>query len=222
MKFSFRQPSMPRPVDLLPGRPEPITEPGEHFVNGRRLAAPYPAGLEVAEMGMGCFWGAEKKFWSVPGVWVTAVGYEGGPTENPTYRETCTGNTAHAEVVRIVFDPVVVSYEQLLRTFWESHDPTQGFRQGNDVGTQYRSMIFTHDDAQHAAAVSSRALYAAELAKAGFGAITTEITEAGPFYFAEDYHQQYLAKNPAGYCPNHATGVKVPDDFVVTPLQYTD
>jgi peptide-methionine (S)-S-oxide reductase len=224
MQISFRQPSMPRPDEALPGRAEPIALPGEHFVSGRRLAPPYPDGLEIAEFGMGCFWGAEKKFWSLPGVWVTAVGYEGGPTPNPTYRETCTGQTGHAEVVRIVFDPAVLSYEQLLRIFWESHDPTQGFRQGNDVGTQYRSVIFAQIEAHRAAAVASRDLYAVELAKSGYGTITTDIAEAGPFYFAEDYHQQYLAKkgNEHGYCPDHRTGVKLPDDFVVTSLKYID
>ncbi len=148
MSFLFRQPSMPGESQLLPGRPDPIVVPGAHFVNGRALAGPYPEGFEIADVAMGCFWGAEKKFWSIPGVWVTAVGYQGGGTPNPTYRETCTGQTAHAETVRIVFDPAAVSYEQILRTFWESHDPTQGHRQGNDVGTQYRSAIFAHGEAQ--------------------------------------------------------------------------
>jgi peptide-methionine (S)-S-oxide reductase len=210
MQFLFRQPSMPTPGDLLPGRPEPIVVPAPHFVNGRALTAPYPDGLEIAEVGMGCFWGAEKKFWSIPGVWVTAVGYQGGGTPNPTYKEACTGNTGHAEVVRIVFDPSVVSYERLLKTFWESHDPTQGFRQGNDTGTQYRSVIFAHGEAQLAAASASRDMYQGELARAGYGSITTEIREAPEFYYAEDYHQQYLAKNPAGYCPDHGTGVACP------------
>jgi peptide-methionine (S)-S-oxide reductase len=221
MQFPFRKPSMPDPSDLLPGRPDPIVDPVPHFVSMRKLTPPYPEGLEVADIAMGCFWGAEKAFWSIPGVWVTAVGYQGGTTPNPTYREACTGRTGHAEAVRIVFDPKVISYEQLLRTFWESHDPTQGFRQGNDVGTQYRSAIFTHGEAQRAAAVASREMYAKELAKAGFGTITTEIREAPDFYFAEDYHQQYLAKDPGGYCPNHATGVRLPD-VVVTPLQYVE
>jgi peptide-methionine (S)-S-oxide reductase len=222
MQFLFPKPSMPRPDQALPGRPEPIVQPRPHFVNGRSLTPPYPAGFELAEFGMGCFWGAEKEFWSIPGVWVTAVGYQGGTTPNPTYQESCTGKTGHAEVVRAVYDPSVVSYEQLLRTFWESHDPTQGYRQGNDVGTEYRSAIFTHSPAQLAAATASRDMYAAELTKAGFGEVTTEIREAPEFYFAEDYHQQYLAKNPRGYCPNHSTGVKLPADFVVTPLQYVD
>jgi peptide-methionine (S)-S-oxide reductase len=210
MQFLFRQPSMPRPEEILPGRAQPIVEPGVHFVNGRRLAPPYPDGLEVAEVAMGCFWGAEKKFWSIPGVWVTAVGYEGGATPNPTYQETCTGRTGHAETVRVVFDPSVVSYERLLKTFWESHDPTQGFRQGNDLGTQYRSAVFAHSPAQQAVAVASREAYARELANAGYGPITTEIVEASDFFFAEDYHQQYLAKNPDGYDCHTATGIACP------------
>jgi len=222
MQFLFPKPSMPRPDQVLPGRSEAIVPTRPHFVNGRSLTPPYPDGFEVADFGMGCFWGAEKDFWSTPGVWVTAVGYQGGTTPNPTYQESCTGKTGHAEVVRVVYDPSVVSYEQLLRIFWESHDPTQGFRQGNDVGTEYRSAIFTHTPEQLATATASKDMYAAELRKAGFGEVTTEIREAPAFYFAEDYHQQYLAKNPNGYCPNHETGVKLPDDFVVTPLQYVD
>jgi peptide-methionine (S)-S-oxide reductase len=210
MQFLFRQPSMPRPEEVLPGRTEPIVEPGVHFVNGRRLAPPYPKGFAVADFGMGCFWGAEKTFWSIPGVWVTAVGYQGGGTPNPTYREACAGQTGHAEVVRVVFDPTVVSFEALLKVFWESHDPTQGHRQGNDVGTQYRSAVFAHGPAQLAAATASRDMYAGELAIAGFGAITTEIREAPEFYFAEQYHQQYLAKNPDGYDCHTATGVACP------------
>ncbi len=216
MSFLFRQPSMPGESQLLPGRPDPIVVPGAHFVNGRALAGPYPEGFEIADVAMGCFWGAEKKFWVIPGVWVTAVGYEGGGTPNPTYRETCTGQTAHAETVRIVFDPAAVSYEQILRTFWESHDPTQGHRQGNDVGTQYRSAIFAHGEAQLAAALASRDMYQRELAKAGFGAITTEIRGAPEFFFAEDYHQQYLAKNPNGYDCHTATGVACPIGTGVT------
>jgi peptide-methionine (S)-S-oxide reductase len=210
MQFLFAKPSMPRPGDVLPGRAEPIVVPGAHFVNGHALAGPYPAGLEIADFAMGCFWGAEKKLWPFPGVWVTAVGYQGGSTPNPTYREVCTGHTGHAEVVRVVFDPAVVPYERLLQTFWESHDPTQGYRQGNDVGTQYRSAVFAHGPAQLGAALASRDLYAAELAKAGFGAITTEIGEAPAFYFAEEDHQQYLAKNPNGYDCHTATGVACP------------
>ncbi len=210
MKFLFRQPSMPKPGDLLPGRPESVVGPAPHFVNGRTLTPPYPDGFEIADVGMGCFWGAEKKFWSIPGVWVTAVGYQGGGTPNPTYQEACTGKTGHAEVVRIVFDPSVFSYERLLKTFWELHDPTQGFRQGNDTGTQYRSVIFAHVESQLATATASRDMYQGELARAGYGSITTEIREAPEFYFAEDYHQQYLAKNPDGYDCHTATGVACP------------
>jgi len=210
MQFLFRKPSMPAETELLPGRPDPMVDPSPHFVNGRSLTPPYPDGFEVADVGMGCFWGAEKKFWAIPGVWVTAVGYQGGGTPNPTYRESCTGRTGHAEVVRVVFDPAVVAYEQLLKVFWESHDPTQGNRQGNDVGTQYRSAIYAHGEAQLQAALASRVRYQAELAKAGYGAITTEIREAPEFYFAEDYHQQYLAKNPGGYDCHTATGVTCP------------
>ena len=210
MQLSFLKPSMPNPADALPGRPAPPDAPGVHFVSGRRLAPPYPDGFAIADFGMGCYWGAEKKFWSIPGVWVTAVGFQGGTTPNPTYRESCTGRTGHAEVVRVVFDPAVVSYERLLRTFWESHDPTQGFRQGNDVGTQYRSAIHAHGADQLARATASRDVYAAELARAGHGAITTEIREAPEFYFAEHDHQQYLARNPNGYDCHTATGVACP------------
>ena len=216
MRIAFAQPSMPRPSDVLPGRAEPITAPGTHFVNGHPLAGPYPEALEVAEFAMGCYWGAEKKFWLIPGVWVTAVGFEGGSTPNPTYRESCTGRTGHTETVRVVFDPAVVTYQQLLRVFWESHDPTQGYRQGNDLGTQYRSAVFAHGPAQLAAAVASRDLYQRELAKAGYGPITTEIAEAVPFYFAEDEHQQYLAKHPDGYDCHTATGVACPIGLGVT------
>ncbi len=210
MQFLFNKPSMPDAGDALPGRPEPLEVPGHHFVSGRPLAGPYPEGLAIADFAMGCYWGAEKKFWSIPGVWVTAVGFQGGETPNPTYPESCTGHTGHAEVVRIVFDPAVVSYERLLKVFWESHDPTQGMRQGNDVGTQYRSAIFAHGEAQLAAANASRDAYAAELTKAGYGAITTEIRPAPEFFFAEDYHQQYLARNPDGYDCHTATGVACP------------
>jgi peptide-methionine (S)-S-oxide reductase len=210
MRFAFAQPSMPRPTEVLPGRPEPIMVPGAHFVNGHPIGEPYPDGTEIAEFGMGCYWGAEKKFWPLPGVWTTAVGFEGGQTPNPTYRESCTGNTGHAEVVRIVFDPKLISYEQLLKVFWEHHDPTQGMRQGNDLGTQYRSAIYAHGEAQLAAALTSRDRYQPELSKAGFGPITTEIAPAGPFYFAEVDHQQYLAKNPNGYDCHTATGVSCP------------
>ncbi len=210
MQFLSPKPSLPRPGEILPGRSEPLEVAGNHVVSGHPLAGPYPDSFEIADVAMGCFWGAEKTFWSIPGVWVTAVGYQGGETPNATYQEACTGQTGHAEVVRIVFDPAVVSYEQVLKTFWESHDPTQGYRQGNDVGTQYRSAVFTHGEGQLAVAIASRETYARELAKAGFGPITTEIREAPAFYFAEDYHQGYLAKNPGGYCPDHGTGVSCP------------
>jgi peptide-methionine (S)-S-oxide reductase len=222
--FRSRSQSLPSPAEALPGRPDPIEVPPAHAVNGRPMTPPYPDGLEVAEFALGCFWGEEKLFWEVPGVWVTAVGYQGGSTPNPTYEEVCTGRTGHAEAVRVVFDPKQVSYAELLRRFWEAHDPTQGMRQGNDVGTQYRSAIFVHSAPQREAAERSRALYQERLSAAGYGQIATEILDAAdhPFYFAEPYHQQYLVKVPNGYCPNHATGVKLPDDFVVTPLQYVE
>jgi peptide-methionine (S)-S-oxide reductase len=196
----------------LRGRSEPMRVPAAHEVLGQPLLPPYPAGSEVAEFALGCFWGAEKNFWQVPGVITTAVGYEGGFTENPTYEETCSGGTGHAEAVRVVFDPKVVSYADLLRVFWESHNPTQGMRQGNDIGTQYRSAIFYRSPQQKATAEESQASYQEELTKAGYGQITTEITPATEFYFAEDYHQQYLSdsKNPYGYCPDHGTGVSCP------------
>jgi peptide-methionine (S)-S-oxide reductase len=215
---------MPTAQDALPGRPDPIVSPGIHTVLGHPLAGPYPEGSEIAEFALGCFWGEEKTFWQTPGVWVTAVGYEGGFTPNPTYAEACSGKTGHAEAVRVVFDPRRVTYEQLLQIFWESHDPTQGMRQGNDAGTQYRSVVFVRNDAQRRAAEASRDAFQQRLNASGFGQITTEIVgpPAPSFYYAEDYHQQYLQKNPGGYCPNHATGVKLPDDFVVTPLQYVD
>ena len=205
--FNSTKTKLPDSGDALGGRPDPIPTAEHHFVNGAALKGPYPEGSEVADFAFGCFWGAEKDFWQVPGVIVTAVGYQGGLTPNPTYKEVCSGRTGQAEAVRVVFDPKVVSYDDLLRIFWEDHDPTQGFRQGNDAGTQYRSAIYTHTDAQRAAAEASRDMYQAELTKAGYGAITTEIRPAPEFYFAEDYHQQYLAKNPDGYCPVHATGV---------------
>lgn len=202
--------AMPRPEDALPGRttPMPVTEP--HVVNGRALTPPYPGGMQLATFGMGCFWGVERIFWQLDGVWVTAVGYAGGFTPNPTYREVCSGLTGHAEVVRVVFDPAVVSYDELLRQFWESHDPTQGMRQGNDRGTQYRSIILHHSDEQRELAERSRDAYAERLREAGFGAITTTIEPAGEFYFAETYHQQYLARNPGGYCGIAGTGVACP------------
>lgn len=186
--------------EALPGRATPMPVPDGHFVNGRSMTPPYPAGLEIAEFGLGCFWGAERRFWQTPGVWVTAAGYAGGFTPNPDYKEVCSGRTGHTEVVRVVFDPVETSYEALLKVFWESHDPTQGMRQGGDVGTQYRSAIYTHGDLQQRLAEASRDAYQRALSVAGHGAITTEIHAAPAFYFAEDYHQQYLAKNPAGYC----------------------
>jgi len=210
MRFAFAQPSMPRRSEVLPGRAQPIMVPGAHFVNGNAIGGPYPEGSQVADFAMGCYWGAEKKFWPINGVWVTAVGFEGGATPNPTYRESCTGLTGHAEAVRVVFDPSLVSYEQLLKVFWEHHDPTQGMRQGNDLGTQYRSAIYAHGPDQLAAALASRDLYQRELAKAGYGAITTEIEPASEFFFAEDSHQQYLAKNPQGYDCHTATGVACP------------
>jgi len=204
--------AMPAPESALPGRPEPILDPAPHHVSGRPIAGPYPDGTEIAELALGCFWGAEKGFWQLPGVWVTAVGYQGGFTPNATYQEACSGKTGHAEAVRVVFDPSKVTYEELLKHFWEAHDPTQGMRQGNDVGTQYRSAIFPRTTEQRALAIASRNTYQARLTAAGFGAITTEITgpPAPDFFFAEDYHQQYLSKNPSGYCPDHGTGVACP------------
>jgi peptide-methionine (S)-S-oxide reductase len=218
----FRKPELPAAGESLPGRDTPILSAGTHHVNGRSLFPPYPEGFEVADFAMGCFWGAEKEFWQVPGVWVTAVGYQGGTTPNATYKEACSGRTGHAETVRVVYDPSRVSYEQLLKVFWENHDPTQGFRQGNDIGTQYRSAIYTHGEAQLAAALASRDMFEQELGRAGYGEITTEIREAPEFYFAEEYHQQYLSKVPNGYCPVHATGVRLPAGFRATPLQYVD
>ena len=201
---------MPEPAAALAGRPSAIPTAERHHVNDTALRPPYPAGSEVATVAMGCFWGAEKLFWNTPGVISTSAGYTGGYTPNPTYAEVCSAKTGHAEAVQIVFDPSRLSFEQLLRLFWENHDPTQGMRQGNDVGTQYRSAIFTHSDAQQAAAEAARDMYQGELTKAGFGQITTEIAPAAAYYFAEDYHQQYLAKNPNGYCPDHGTGVACP------------
>jgi peptide-methionine (S)-S-oxide reductase len=201
---------MPTRDEALPGRAEKMPVPARHFVLDAPLEPPFPAGLARAVFGMGCFWGAEKRFWSLPGVYTTAVGYAAGLTPNPTYREVCSGATGHNEVVLAVFDPAKISYDALLKAFWESHDPTQGMRQGNDVGTQYRSGIYVHDEAQRRAAEASREAFAAELRKAGYGAITTEIVDAPPFYYAEDYHQQYLAKNPDGYCGLGGTGVACP------------
>jgi peptide-methionine (S)-S-oxide reductase len=202
--------SMPSADEALPGRDTPMPVPERHFVLDAPLQPPFPEGHEQAVFGLGCFWGAERRFWQEPGVYTTAVGYAGGHTPNPDYREVCSGMTGHTEVVLVVYDPEKVAYEDLLRLFWESHDPTQGMRQGNDVGTQYRSAIYVFDDAQRAAAEASREAYARVLADAGYGAITTEIADAGPFYYAEDYHQQYLAKNPGGYCGLGGTGVSCP------------
>lgn len=206
--FSRKPAAMPDPALAPKGRTEPILKGGEHFVLARPLLPPYPAGLEVADFGLGCFWGAERLFWQLgPGIWTTAAGYAGGFTPNPTYDELCTGMTGHAEIVRVVFDPAVMPFTTLLKTFWEAHDPTQGYRQGNDVGTQYRSVIYTSTPAQLAAAQASREAYARDIAQRGFKAITTEIVPAPPFYFAEEYHQQYLAKVPHGYCGLKGTGV---------------
>jgi peptide-methionine (S)-S-oxide reductase len=207
---------MPEPGDALPGRDQALPTAERHFINESALKGPYPPGSELAVFGMGCFWGAEKLFWQAPGVLSTSVGYAGGLTPNPTYEEVCSGKTGHAEAVQVVFDPERIPYEALLKLFWENHDPTQGMRQGNDHGTQYRSAIFVHSDAQRVAAEASRDMYAGELAKAGFGEITTEITDAPDYYFAEDYHQQYLAKVPNGYCPDHSTGVACPIGLGVT------
>ncbi len=214
---SHRPLVLPRPEEALPGRPEPIVRPGLHAVFGRPLTEPYPAGLAVAEFALGCFWGAERRFWQTPGVWVTAVGYEGGFTPNPTYEEVCSGRTGHAETVRVVYDPKLVSSEALLRVFWEAHDPTQGMRQGNDIGTQYRSVVFVRSEAERRLAEASKAAYEARLRAAGYGPITTEIVgpPAPPFYFAEEYHQQYLAKNPNGYCGLGGTGIACPVGVLV-------
>lgn len=201
---------LPGAGQALPGRETPMPVPDSHYVNGRPLQAPFPAGLQVAQFGLGCFWGAERRFWQQPGVWTTAVGYAGGFTPNPTYDEVCSGLTGHSEVVLVVFDPQQTSFEALLRVFWEAHNPTQGMRQGNDIGTQYRSAIYCYDEAQLSAARASQQSFQDELEKAGFGAITTEIREAPAFYYAEAYHQQYLAKNPGGYCGLGGTGVCLP------------
>jgi peptide-methionine (S)-S-oxide reductase len=207
----FSKPSTMIAADeALPGRDETMPVPAAHDVLGTPIAPPFPDGLEVAVFGLGCFWGAERIFWRLPGVYTTAVGYAGGFTSNPTYEEVCSGHTGHTEAVLVVFDPAQTSYDELLRVFWEGHDPTQGMRQGNDRGTQYRSAIYTADESQRAAAEASRDRFQAELAKARYGEISTEIAEAGPFYYAEPYHQQYLAKNPGGYCGLGGTGVACP------------
>jgi peptide-methionine (S)-S-oxide reductase len=212
MRFLFgsSKQQMVRPEDALPGRTRSTPVPEHHFVNGHTLVPPFPLGTEQAVFGMGCFWGAERIFWQLPGVYTTAVGYAGGFTPNPTYEEVCSGMTGHAEVVLVVFDPVVVSYEEILKAFWEGHDPTQGNRQGNDVGSQYRSAIYTHGELQAKSAEATRDAFQEVLSKAGHGEITTEIREAPEFFYAEDYHQQYLAKNPNGYCGLGGTGLSCP------------
>jgi peptide-methionine (S)-S-oxide reductase len=206
---------IPTAEQCLPGRAIKMPVPKEHHVNGHSLEGPYPEGLELAQFGLGCFWGAERIFWQAPGVWTTAVGYSGGHTPNPTYEEVCSGRTGHTEAVLVVYDPKVTSYEALLKLFWESHDPSQGMRQGNDVGTQYRSAIYIYTPEQRHAAEASRDRFQKELSAAGYGEITTEIRDAPPFYFAEDYHQQYLAKNPFGYCGLGGTGVSCPTGTTV-------
>ena len=208
--FGSKKRALPGTSEALPGRTTPIAVPERHYVNHNPLTPPFPEGTELAMFGMGCFWGAERVFWELPGVYSTMVGYAGGSTTNPTYPEVCTGWTGHAEVVRVVYDPKVVDYAALLKVFWESHDPTQGMRQGNDVGTQYRSVIYTYNEAQKQLALASRGAFQRRLADAGFGSITTEIADAPEFCYAEEYHQQYLAKNPGGYCGLGGTGVECP------------
>ena len=210
MFFSRKSLEVPSAAEALPGRAMPLATATTHYVNGHPIKGPYPEGFETAIFGLGCFWGAEHKFWEMDGVYVTAVGYAGGSTPNPTYEETCSGRTGHTEAVLVVFDPKKVSFEALLKTFWESHDPTQGMRQGNDIGTQYRSVIYATSPEQLDAALASKATYQAELSKAGLGEISTEIEQAPTVYFAETYHQQYLAKNPEGYCGIGGTGVCMP------------
>jgi peptide-methionine (S)-S-oxide reductase len=211
--FDSAKSRMPKPDETLPGRPTEMPVPERHAVLGTPLKPPFPDGMQVADFGMGCFWGAEKLFWQIPGVYSTSVGYSGGSTPNPTYEEVCTGRTGHIETVRVVFDPAKVSYGELLKAFWEEHDPTQGMRQGADHGTQYRSAILTHSDEQRREAEASRDAVQDRLTAARMGTITTDIRPAGDFFYAEAYHQQYLLKNPNGYCPNHATGVTLPADF---------
>jgi len=210
MLFARKPVAIPTAAEALPGRTAALPTASTHYVNAHPLKGPYPEGFEIAEFAAGCYWGVERIFWQLSGVWVTAVGNEGGPTPNPTYEEVCSGRTGHAETVRVVFDPKAISYEILLKTFWENHDPTQGMRQGGDIGTQYRSAIFTHGEAQHKAAIASKEAYSAALKAKGLGPITTTIEPAGVFYFAEGYHQQYLAKNPGGYCGIGGTGVTCP------------
>ncbi len=217
MYFSVKKLVLPAPGEALPGRADPMSVPARHFVTGNRLLPPFPSGTERAQFALGCFWGAERLFWLTPGVYATAAGYAGGQTPNPTYREVCTGATGHAEAVLVVFDPAAVSYAALLRLFWERHDPTQGMRQGNDVGTQYRSAIFTFGEVQQRAAEASRDAYQRLLSAAGVGRITTEIRPAPPFFYAEEEHQQYLAKNPDGACDTGGTGVPCPAGPVQSP-----
>jgi peptide-methionine (S)-S-oxide reductase len=210
MYMHHKKTQLPKPEEALPGRPQKMAVPARHYVNGRPLAPPFPDDMELAMFGLGCFWGAERFFWQAPGVYSTAVGYAGGYTPNPRYEEVCGGMTGHNEVVRVVYDPTVISYDDLLKIFWEAHDPTQGMRQGNDVGTQYRSGIYTYNDAQKSAAHASREAYQEALLKARHNLVTTEIVDATEFYYAEDHHQQYLAKNPGGYCGLGGTGVTCP------------
>lgn len=213
---SHKRLEIPSVTEALPGRSEPVPTAETHYVSGHRLKGPYPRGFETAVFALGCYWGAERKFWQVPGVWVTAVGNAGGVTPNPTYEEVCNGGTGHAESVLVVYDPRQVTYEELLKVFWEAHDPTQGMRQGNDIGTQYRSAIFWTNEQQRDAALASKAAYEKRLMMQGYGPITTEISESGSFYFAEAYHQQYLAKNPHGYCGLGGTGVSCPIGLTAT------
>jgi peptide-methionine (S)-S-oxide reductase len=208
--FSSRLARIPTPEEALPGRATPLPVPRAHYVNGNPIAPPFAPGLELAQFGMGCFWGAERKFWELPGVFSTAVGYAGGHTPNPTYEEVCSGLTGHTEAVLVVYDPARVAYAELLRVFFENHDPTQGMRQGNDAGTQYRSALYVYSAEQRRAAAAALEAYAKRLHEAGYGAITTELRDAPPFYYAEEYHQQYLAKNPRGYCGVGGTGVACP------------
>jgi peptide-methionine (S)-S-oxide reductase len=217
MLFGFgKKLTIPSSKEALPGRAEPMPVPAHHFVNGHPLKPPYPDGMEMAMFGLGCFWGAERKFWQIDGVFTTAVGYAAGVTQNPTYKEVCTGMTGHNEVVRVVFDPKVISYEQLLKVFWESHDPTQGMRQGNDIGTQYRSGIYVYSESQKKLAEASRDAYQQALDEASYGKISTEIIDAPEFYYAEAYHQQYLAKNPDGYCGLGGTRVCYPENLTIS------
>ncbi len=216
MLFSKRKTQMPSAEEALPGRATPLDVPSTHFVSGNAIKPPFPAGMETAMFGLGCFWGAERKFWQTEGVYSTAAGYAGGLTPNPTYEEVCSGRTGHNEVVFVVYDPRVVSYEHLLKLFWEGHDPTQGMRQGNDVGTQYRSGVYTYGESQKATALASRDVYQRALRDRGYGEISTEIVDAPAFYYAEDYHQQYLAKNPSGYCGLGGTGVRLSEEVMVS------